>query len=78
MNVTIDRGEDIRLLQLILGGKDGAQQAGSARHGLRITRGGNFDATSVNGGQARAATAGSLMTPDSPRSRATTWSWIHA
>ena len=45
MNVTIDREEDILLLPLILGGKDEARQAGSARHGLRITRGGNFEET---------------------------------
>ena len=45
MNVTIDREEGIRLLRLILGGKEETQEAGWARNGLRITSGGYFEAT---------------------------------
>jgi hypothetical protein len=47
MNVTIDREEGIRLLHLILGGKEETQQAGWARNSLRITSGGYFEGTNA-------------------------------
>ena len=49
MNVTIDREEGILLRQLILGGKEETQEAGSALHGLRITSGGYFEETPAPG-----------------------------